>query len=79
MASGSNEVFILLCSALVRLHLKYCVHLHSSQLNRDAEKLERVQKRAARLVTGLEHMTQKERMRFFSPAKEKLRSDLVEA
>ena len=52
-----KEVFILLCSATVRLRLKYWACPHSSQFNRDVEKLERVQKRATRMVTGPEHMT----------------------
>ena len=63
MASRWREEILPLRSAVVRPHLESCIQLWSPQHRKDMDLLKQVQRRAMKMIRGMEHLSYKERLR----------------
>ena len=79
--SRDKNIILRLYKTLVRPHLEYCAQVWSPYMQKDKEVLEKVQRRATRMIKGFGTLTYEERLEkcgLTSLEKRRCRGDLIE-
>ena len=81
IVSREKEIMLELYKSLVRPNLEYCVQVWCPYLRQDVEKLEKIQRRATKMIKGFGNLAYEERLRrckLTTLEKRRNRGDLIE-
>src|SRR6218665_1705252 len=82
IVSRDKDTILRLYKTLVRPQLEYCIQVWSPCLKQDMEKLEKVQRRATKMIQGYKYLSYEEMLKWCGLTtleKRRSRGDLIEA